>query len=579
MARVHYSSGSEKALKQRAATEEKIPLAMLFTCRGSTQQELLYLYPYNVECEFAEPLFTGRRCFIKKDQPKRLLPKITDTKESLRTPFGLSTELLASLLCVKENANDLPFELKLGKVIYVGFPKSVSPVPNPWPNPDGHSLDAFHVVFVLPEGAPYQMIERFQCLSRKLAHGIDALQQISNYLSIEHGIMHSELEKFRAIPENEHKLPPWEAIRTKSKLAALFAQVFDDLHRTGVVQVFMDNFVEIGFCMEERALKHARLTPRTAAEIDRLVSRIRPYHSVLLLEDVTPSPDANPNVALMIRHCDPDRSILDISTASGIPLMQVLLVVRHLLLWARAVVIYPIVNTNVYSSATTNKDLERETNRFSRFFGHVTSLGETLAAFNPPIQLDLYVDPSAPLSFQQVRTRIVVYLLRHQLLMQLHKFAYLMVPYSTKEKPTNKHCPKGIRDIIDQVPTFVHPSEKIGPGSTDDAVDLKIEGPLHEENENEREEYETLMARISDRKTLPPTAGISSEVKDYLKKLCGQMLEKEGYAEVEAKIRRFCQLAPLLNGSHHVEDLIAFSPVIATYLRPDFISCLDDSLA
>lgn len=29
-----------------------------------------------------------------------------------------------------------------------------------------------------------------------------------------------------------------------------------------------------------------------------------------------------------------------------------------------------------------------------------------------------YVDPSAPLSFQQVRTRIVMYLLRHQLLMQ-----------------------------------------------------------------------------------------------------------------------------------------------------------------
>ncbi|KIH49911.1 hypothetical protein ANCDUO_20013, partial [Ancylostoma duodenale] len=89
-----------------------------------------------------------------------------------------------------------------------------------------------------------------------------------------------------------------------------------------------------------------------------------PYHGILLLEDVWPSPDANPSVTLLLKHCEPDRSILDMSTASGIPLLQVFLIVRHLLLWARAVVVYPLCNTNVYSSATLPKPLGSNVDSF-----------------------------------------------------------------------------------------------------------------------------------------------------------------------------------------------------------------------
>uniref|UniRef100_A0A0N4W4T5 Glyco_transf_41 domain-containing protein n=1 Tax=Haemonchus placei TaxID=6290 RepID=A0A0N4W4T5_HAEPC len=122
-------------------------------------------------------------------------------------------------------------------------------------------------------------------------------------------------------------------------------------------KVFVDNFIEVGFCVQSRAFAHAHLTPKNRAEIDRIV---KPYHGILLLEDVWPSPDANPSVTLLLKHCEPDRSILDMSTASGIPLLQVFLIVRHLLLWARAIVIYPLCNTNVYASATYPKPLRRE---------------------------------------------------------------------------------------------------------------------------------------------------------------------------------------------------------------------------
>ncbi|CAJ0572450.1 unnamed protein product, partial [Mesorhabditis spiculigera] len=835
MARVHYASGSFQR-PPPARIEGKSPLAVIFACRGSmSSNDILYIHSMNNL--YREEAINSMTVVTRRDCPKRIVNKFRDVKESMRTPFGLSLEMLSNILCVKESANDMPFEMKLGRLLYVGFPKSIAATPAPALMEE--QLDGVHIAFVLPEGTSYHLIERFQCLSRKIAYAIDSLQQISNYLDREYKAIHYVLEDFRRIPENEARYLPWEKVRKTSKLAALLSQVFEDLHKTGVVQVFMENFIEIGFCLEARALEHAHLTPRSAVEIDRLVSRIRPYHSVLLLEDVTPSPDSNPNVALMIRHCDPDRSILDISTASGIPLIQVLMVVRHLLIWARAVVIYPIVNTNVYSSATTNKDLERENKRFNKFFGHLDTLGRTLSYFNPPIQLDKYVEPLGPLVEQQVKTRIVVYLLRHQLLMQLHTFAYLLPPYSTDDQIPDAPCPASICAMIDEVPTAIHPHEPLpddepepedltdsssdidsdveapipiishhhhhresedprrwkknmqaeelnaeihrrlaelpeeelkqipilnaaqmailfpptsspeslgnhfrpGPGrymlSDDESVDydrdsrraysgsnhsprselLDDETPLSRAEEmtedfmvndfsgpqseiedelcdgidpvepteaigesEEQADEQTLalpantsseMSTIEDTmkdsaspsrrmsmtltasppqnyndgtdadiedaddgissgdielqeqldvdsnvaeekkseedtepwalppvklrrmERVPPVSGIPAEVKVQLKKICGQMLLTESLAEVESRIRHFCQLAPLLDGSHHVEDLMYrfdlprqdimetfshFSTIVATYLRPDFISCIDDTL-
>uniref|UniRef100_A0A183G0P9 GATOR complex protein NPRL3 n=1 Tax=Heligmosomoides polygyrus TaxID=6339 RepID=A0A183G0P9_HELPZ len=183
--------------------------------------------------------------------------------------------------------------------------------------------------------------------------------------------------------------------------------------------VFVDNFIEVGFCVQSRAFAHAHLTPKNRAEIDRIVKRIRPYHGILLLEDVWPSPDANPSVTLLLKHCEPDRSILDMSTASGIPLLQVFLIVRHLLLWARAVVVYPLCNTNVYSSATYPKPLKRYISLFSQQFGSSFHLANALAQFDPPCTLGEYLNSRQPLADQQNKAKVIVALLRHQLIMQV----------------------------------------------------------------------------------------------------------------------------------------------------------------
>ncbi|KAK5982397.1 Nitrogen permease regulator 3 protein, partial [Trichostrongylus colubriformis] len=251
----------------------------------------------------------------------------------------------------RESAVNTPFELKVDNVRFAGHPKKLATTSE-------GSLTIFNVVFVLPASVDSHLVESFQLLIKKLALAIDSLQTQRGYFAEQERLMRSALDELEAEvssrPESDQSLLdiPWDTIRRKSALAELLTKVFLDVGRTGVVQVFVDNFIEVGFCVQSRAFAHAHLTPKNRTEIDRIVKRIRLYHGILLLEDVWPSPDANPSVTLLLKHCEPDRSILDMSTASGIPLLQVFLIVRHLLLWARAVVIYPLCNTNVYASAT-----------------------------------------------------------------------------------------------------------------------------------------------------------------------------------------------------------------------------------
>lgn len=64
---------------------------------------------------------------------------------------------------------------------------------------------------------------------------------------------------------------------------------------------------------------------------------------------------------------------------------------KHLLLWARAIVIYPLCDSNVYTSATRPKPLNKQINKFQHLFGTNTHLANALAAFNPPARLDSFV--------------------------------------------------------------------------------------------------------------------------------------------------------------------------------------------
>ncbi|CAI5447807.1 unnamed protein product [Caenorhabditis angaria] len=341
----------------------------------------------------------------KKQRQKPTLTKVTEKLPLLpMTEFTFRTDILGYILLVQKDAIDKPFELKVDNFRFVAWPKS-------WSTREQTSSGKFmfSIVFALKTSAETHTVEAYQRLSKKLAISFVTLQHCEGYLE----------EELRIMEDVDHDCKdPFEKLYEQSKMARTIREVFDKITKYGSVHKYINDFVEIGFCDEAYSLARNNVMPKGRKEIKNIVKSIRPYHGILLLEDVLPTPDANPSVALLLRHCSPDRSILDMSTASGIPIFEVFMIVRHLLLWTRAILIYPLCNTNVYTSATSPQPLEKMIEKFAETFGANIHLAAGLAHFNPPARLDTFIRPNLALSEQQVRAKLVVALLRHQMLMQ-----------------------------------------------------------------------------------------------------------------------------------------------------------------
>ncbi|GMR47646.1 hypothetical protein PMAYCL1PPCAC_17841, partial [Pristionchus mayeri] len=563
--------------------------------------------------------------FLNRKEPKEApRPTIHYPREmqhtqanSMQTKFGISTAMLASILCVKKACLDHVLELKIDNIRFAGYAKEENEeeekkmkekrrswkekmmeegdddkpeyvnnevererknrerrkeverrektkeddaktvtgeekkeeeeeneegeegMKNMKKEDDRAKISMFGINFILPPNIEQHVICSYQRLAKKLSIAINEMQVLNNYLESEIAVIervNEELEaEAHACKMSYASRRPYERIREKSLLCQTLAKVYDDVIETGVVQVFIDRLIDVSFCVESRALRFASLPPRSRADLDRLVSHLRPYHGLILLKDVWPNPDPNPSVALLLKHCTPEKSIVDISAATGISILQVLLIVRHLLLWARVIIIYPLSNNNVYTSSTFTKVPLVDPTFMSTEWSE-DQIANALAFFNPYATLSKFVDPTEVLVEQQVRGRLMTHLLRHQLVMQLHRYYYLVEPSSRNAigEPRNP-CPDSLKKMI---------------------MGTKL---LH------------------------------YQMEECVCKITALQLEKESYSKVSKRLSLFLILAPLLNGQHHIEDMMytmnatrktimnvidAYSLTIADFLRPDEISAL-----
>lgn len=496
------------------------PLGLLFVTMGENHELVSFSYPFNSDSVSA----TDSAYVIPSERSNNShYCHEQDVKDAEQ--YGVSTKILAHLLSAKGMC-DMPFEIKIDNIRFAGFPKTVT-------NPTGKSPQIFHVVFVFVANAPAHLVQSFQVLSRKIALAIDEEQTRCGYLSQQMTVMLNAHDKTDTLSDVDQYVP-YREILQNSSLAKDLQDIFNDVCDYGMVHVFVNNCVEIGFCIETRSLLHAGLTPKSRAEIEAIIRHIRPYHGILLLEDAIPSPDSNPSVRLLLKHCEPDRSILGMSNSSGLPLVQVLLVVRHLLLWARAVIIYPLCSSNVYSSATPPKPLAKLSEQFSEIF-EKAQLPAILAHFSPPCTLGEFANPwFYSIEEQRRRVRMVARLLRDELIVQLHTFIYVLPPFS------NEAC------------------------NPDELSALRDEG----------------LRRMIEKAPLP------GGVKPTIAKICSLLRKNSSHDQVECTLALFIRLLPFLNGEHHIEDIMyrmnlersvvvrvldSFASVLTTFSRPDFI--------
>ena len=172
------------------------------------------------------------------------------------------------------------------------------------------------------------------------------------------------------------------------------------------------------------------------------------------------STDSSPALRRLIRQCSPVKSFRSLAVDCDLSLMQVFQLSGHLLYWARATIIYPICESNVYivsphlPSPLPHKLREKFCDRFSE------SLVETLATFSSPRSVSV----CPPLSLHQHRlTDIVIWLLRYHLISQLHTYVTLVldddITLDNIPAPTpgvSHHCSDVVSETVNREELLQH---------------------------------------------------------------------------------------------------------------------------
>ncbi|RUS21510.1 nitrogen permease regulator of amino acid transport activity 3-domain-containing protein [Endogone sp. FLAS-F59071] len=160
-----------------------------------------------------------------------------------------------------------------------------------------------------------------------------------------------------------------------------------------------------------------------------------PYHALLLLQDpeevLKDMPlDSSPTLVQLVQVLTPTLSMQDLSQLLDCSLAQVYRFAAHLIYWRKAKLIHKLAVQNIYivSPQANLNDLSTLTKDFKK---HVPTLDlpSLLASLSTPSPF-LYIIPSKEQRNQYFEA--ITYLLRKDLIIQLHQFLVLMVPSHVK---------------------------------------------------------------------------------------------------------------------------------------------------
>ncbi|XP_053608422.1 GATOR complex protein NPRL3 [Plodia interpunctella] len=431
------------------------PLNIFFVKSDSKGDRLLFRYPYTTENKDES---TQKKC--GRHNPYAL----SSTEDLLQNPqsqtsnickgqlSGFTDEMLSTLFAVKPELCNRKFELKVNDVRFVGHPTLLPYRTN---KDDTAAMILINIVFALQASASHSIVKCYYDLSKRLGKALRHEEKRCSYLTEEMKIMlaaHDEVSALDSelnsgendeeednqrhsvsstthVADNGTEAGPKSAfhlILQRSSLARSMKSVFEELSSTGIVQVRINKWVLLSFCLPHKAHQiHNRgliIEPET---IDKCLQKLRPYHGILLLVDpnelLASIPlDGSPALLRLIKLYSPLKSLQTLAIEADLSLTQVFQLTGHLVYWAKATVIYPLCEGNVYvvapgANVHINSPLVYE---FAKEFPGLCLL-QMLGEFSLPAPL-WYIARGAARGGRLARA--VGWLLQRRLLLQLHTY-------------------------------------------------------------------------------------------------------------------------------------------------------------
>ncbi|XP_042201456.1 GATOR complex protein NPRL3 isoform X2 [Callorhinchus milii] len=421
-----------------AMGEESSPVSVILVSSGSRGNKLLFRYPF---------LRPQEQPGAQSNTPRSRYA-FRSAVESVEDQDGdsrFSDAILATILATKSDMCGRKFELKIDNVRFVGHPTllqhslglQVSKL-DPSPKREMPTMILFNVVFALRANAGPSVIACMHTLSRRIAIVLQHEEQRCQYLSRQAKLMLAIQDEVASMSDSDGSQSPFHHILPKCKLATDLKKAYDSLCTTGVMRLHINNWLEVSFCLPHKIHQiGSHYIPPNA--IERSLKAIRPYHALLLLDDekvlLTQLPvDCSPALVRVIKTSSATKNIQQLAQDADLALLQVFQLAAHLVYWGKAIIIYPLCENNFYmlspdANISTYSPLA---DQFAQQFPGNDIL-TVLSKFSLPTSLSQFKNPLAPPMQEAQLVQMMIWMLQHRLLIQLHTYVCLLVPAGGEE--------------------------------------------------------------------------------------------------------------------------------------------------
>ncbi|CAD7005810.1 unnamed protein product [Ceratitis capitata] len=378
---------------------------------------------------------------------------------------GFTDEVLSTLFAVKQQLCNQKLELKVNDVRFVSHPTLIprnelrtsigntsntsntsnnflslvtatsnTAVPGAQPNvaptkPQPQQM-LINIVFALHAQASYSIVKCYYELSKRLGLALRVEEQRVGYCTEETMLMartHDELSSQQQPLERT-----FDAITERSTLAQALKSIYHDLCTTGLLNTTLNQYLTVSFCLPQKAHQlHKKGSMVEPEVIDRCLRALKPYHGMLLVDyaellDCVP-PRAARMLLQLVEIYTPLMSLQMLASEADMSIEHVYKMVSHLVYWGKATIIYPLCETNVYVIApdaplhTKSHLVEKFSARFAGM-----SLFDAISHFSLPTSIGHLTTPLQQSARQGMLAQMVVWMLQHHLLMQLHTYVQFM---------------------------------------------------------------------------------------------------------------------------------------------------------
>ncbi|XP_043792821.1 GATOR complex protein NPRL3 isoform X2 [Apis laboriosa] len=287
--------------------------------------------------------------------------------------------------------------------------------------------------FALQAQASHSIVKCYYDLSKRLGIALRHEEKRCGFLTEEIKIMVSTHDEVATRSEGESDCDesPYELILQRSSLSRDLKSVFSSLTTSGIINIMINKWIQVRFCLPQKVHQsHKKGFVINPEIIDRCLNSLRPYHGILLLIepldllDSLPI-DSSPALKRLIQMYSPLKSLQTLAADSDLTLTQVFQLTGHLIYWAKATIIYPLCESNVYvvspDAIITNQLLEL----FSEEFPGLCLL-QVLSDFSLPTSISQKLNPLSQSQQQTQLVKTIIWLLKNHLLLQLHTYVQYM---------------------------------------------------------------------------------------------------------------------------------------------------------